>query len=359
MTTANRPRSYGAVGLAELVSQAELGSLVGALAEGLGAAVFALDVSGRRLAGSAAEGQLAQVWWREGDPAPPEGLTRRLDAAAENPATVPVGRAAVLLVAFVEDGEERAGAIVAGPVLTVAGDALAASPDLLDELAAEMEADPSAVSERIASEPAWTQERLRVGQAALLALARALSLLLRFGRDARRKQAELEALCEIGAAMTSTLDVDRVLEQVLDRAIEQTGARGGSVMLVSPSREYLTIAKARGLSDQIVQETKVPMGEGISGWVAQENKPRVMLRGVRDLLSRSPRAKAHMTSALSVPIRAHGRVIGVINVNDCTHAENFDESDLHILQMLSVPAGIALENARIHQALRAESQGAA
>lgn len=342
--------------LTDAVDQADVDALVECLSRGIGAPVALLDTAGRRIAVAGGQGRLGGLLCLEGDRAVSDAVRRCLDADTGNPASVPFGSAAVLLAAFLVDAEEHVAALIAGPVLTVEPDEVASSQDRLRELAAELGTDASVARERVPAEVAWDEARLADARANLSTAAHALSLLCRCGRALRRKDAELEAVYEVGIALMSSLDLNRVLEQILGRAIQQARARAGSVMLLDESRQYLTIARARGLSDEIVATARVPMGEGISGWVAQENKPRVMLKGVRDLLSRSRRPSEQMTSALSAPIRAGEHVIGVINVNDCQHAENFDEQDLRILQMLSVAAGVALENARVHATLQSESK---
>ena len=354
MAPTTGPASDAPLTLTDVVQQADLESLIESLSQATDAPITLVDSSGQRLAGAGGEGRLAELVWPCDGDTTPEHLAGRLGTTDPDPVSISLGTAAVLLAVGVREAGESCGSIVAGPLLTVAPADLAPSGASSDELAAELGVEATAVRNCRFMETRWDEDRLNATLASLKTMARAFSLLYRYGRDVRRKQAEMEALYEIGMSLTSTLEMDRVLEQVLDKAIEHAGARKGSVMLLNEARDYLMIAKARGLSDEIIAEARVPMGEGISGWVAQENKPRIMLRGVRDLLSRSKRPREQMTSALSVPIRAREHVIGVINVCDRIQADNFDEEDLRILQMLAAPAGIALDNARVHGLLRAQ-----
>lgn len=335
--------------LTDAVHPDDLELLIRSIHNAAGVPIVLLDRSYVRIAAAGLDGSLAEMVWTAEPTDIPDvvaGRIKELEGQQPQEWQVPLGAGATLLLSPVTDESQYLGVLAGGPVVERGRSDL--SGEEADALAAALGADTSAVRERLEASVAVDEADLERIGAILKGTALAISLLFRYGRDLRRRSAELDAIYEIGATLTGTLDLDRLIDQILDTAIAQVGARKGCVMLLSETRDYLTIAKARGLSEEIVAETKVPMGEGISGWVAQENKPRIMLKGVRDLLSRSPRPREEMTAALSVPIRARDHVIGVINVSDCIHADNFDEEDLRILQMLAVPAGVALDNARTY-----------
>ncbi len=336
--------------LTDAVQPGDLELLIRSIHNATGVPLVLLDRSYVRIAAAGLDGSLAEMVWPAEAADIPGIIAEHIKGLEEQQPQewqAPLGAGATLLLCPVTDEERYLGVLTAGPVVKKGQTDEFAEGDA-DTLATALGVDASAVRERLEASVTVDEADLERLGTLLKGTALATSLLFRYGRDLRRRTAELDAIYDIGATLTATLDLARLLDQVLETAIMQAGARKGSVMLLNETREYLTIAKARGLSEEIVAETKVPMGEGISGWVAQENKPRIMLKGVRDLLSRSPRPREEMTAALSVPIRARGHVIGVINVSDCTHADNFDEEDLRILQMLAVPAGVALDNARTY-----------
>ena len=82
----------------------------------------------------------------------------------------------------------------------------------------------------------------------------------------KRSREQLLALYEIGRAINSTLELEDVLDRILEMTLGLFQAEAGSIMLLQD--RVLTIAVARGLAAQIVAETRVPLGEGIAGWVA-------------------------------------------------------------------------------------------
>jgi len=169
----------------------------------------------------------------------------------------------------------------------------------------------------------------------------------RLYHDSQRRATELSALYSIGTAISTELERNPVLQKVLDHAIELLHARKGSVML--REEEDLHIEVASGLSEEIISSVRLRLGEGIAGKVAQEGRPRLLLKGVADTESRSQGREYH--SALCVPLIVRENVIGVINISDRRDDGNFTEKDLELLGMLANQAAIAIENARLHDEL--------
>lgn len=167
--------------------------------------------------------------------------------------------------------------------------------------------------------------------------------------DASRKASEMAALYSIGAAISTELERNPVLQRVLDHAIELLNARKGSIMLLDADSQELHIEVASGLSVEIISSVRLRLGEGIAGKVAQEASPRLLLKGVEDEESRSQGREHH--SALCVPLVVRDACIGVINISDRRDGGNFTENDLHLLGMLANQAAIAIENARLHDEL--------
>ncbi|MFP4497353.1 MAG: GAF domain-containing protein [Vulcanimicrobiota bacterium] len=170
------------------------------------------------------------------------------------------------------------------------------------------------------------------------------------------KVRELSALFELGKIMVSTLDRKEVLTKVLANAIRLLHAEDGSLMLLDQEREILEIEVAHGLPESVVKETRIPLGEGIAGKVALEGKPRLLKKGIKDAESKTDVKAVEIPSALSVPLRFHTKIIGVLNVKgkkayDPTSGDNFTKSDLDILTMLASQAAIAIENAELHKSL--------
>src|SRR5204863_6486105 len=132
----------------------------------------------------------------------------------------------------------------------------------------------------------------------------------------------------------SSLDPEEALQLILGEAVRLTRASSGSVALLNPTSNLLEIEAAHGLPRD-ARQLKLPVGQGITGWVAQRGQPA----RVGDVRS-DPRyvaLRVEVRSELAVPLEVRGRVRGVINV-DSDRENAFSESDQELLQALSIEA---------------------
>ncbi|MCX6356951.1 MAG: GAF domain-containing protein, partial [Candidatus Aureabacteria bacterium] len=169
---------------------------------------------------------------------------------------------------------------------------------------------------------------------------------------------ELLALSEVSKLIVSKVDLDTLLDQVLKSSLSITGARRGSVMLLDGHTKELTIRSARGLSPTIVRQTRIRLGEGVAGRVAREGKPLLISDINRDRrITRRSGARYQTPSFISVPLvslplKVHGCVVGVINLSDKKGAGAFTERDLCMVSVFAGQAAVAIENARLFDLLR-------
>jgi response regulator RpfG family c-di-GMP phosphodiesterase len=143
--------------------------------------------------------------------------------------------------------------------------------------------------------------------------------------------------------LSRIVDAEAVVNVALERALELSGARTGSVMLLDAETQRLRIAASKGLSRSVVEHTEVAEGEGIAGWVLASLQPVL----VEDLDQRGPRSRRHgVRSALSVPIADADGVLGVLNVGNHHYTARFTKSHSKALEALAGATAVALRNAR-------------
>jgi GAF domain-containing protein len=163
----------------------------------------------------------------------------------------------------------------------------------------------------------------------------------------RRAAARAEALAEVGIALSSILDVDALLREVMDRAQELLEAERSTLFIVDRERGELWSKVLRG---QKPHEIRLPLGTGLAGWVARTGRPVVVGDAYEDPRfdpSVDRRSGFRTRSLVAVPIRGRDeRVLGVIEVlNRRSGAFGHDEERL--LSAFASQAGVAIENARL------------
>ncbi|MDH5769208.1 MAG: GAF domain-containing protein, partial [Nitrospirota bacterium] len=109
-----------------------------------------------------------------------------------------------------------------------------------------------------------------------------------------------------------------------------------SIMLVDELTGELSIKGAKGLDDEVIKRTKIRIGDSIAGWVALEGKPLLIENIETDPRLRRRSITQYSTkSLLSLPLKIHDRVIGVLNLNNKKTAESFSTQDLYVASALS------------------------
>ncbi|MCL5104515.1 MAG: SpoIIE family protein phosphatase [Armatimonadetes bacterium] len=167
-------------------------------------------------------------------------------------------------------------------------------------------------------------------------------------RLADRKIQELSLVNRVSEAVSSTLDLEKLLDIALEQSMAAVGADAGSLMLVNDETNRLEIVASRGLASNFVRKTSQQVGSSIAGWVAEHGESALIADARRDVRFRMPFYRDSINSAASVPLKVKGAVIGVLNVNTVQPDRAFDERDLEILGTVANQMAVAIENARLY-----------
>ena len=172
----------------------------------------------------------------------------------------------------------------------------------------------------------------------------------------RKRNRELALLNRLGRELSATIDFHHLIEQLLNAAMATISADGASVWLWDDDQEDSLVCQAIFPLDQEHSPLglRLPGGEGIAGWVAQQGASAIVLNVGDDprFFSGSDAQTGFRTfSALAVPLRARDKVIGVLEIVNKRDGD-FDEDDRVLLETLAVSAATAIENARLVEALR-------
>lgn len=170
--------------------------------------------------------------------------------------------------------------------------------------------------------------------------------------EARRFGA-LVPLLEVSETLLSEVDIRRLYNLILEIVERETAADRVSVMLLDETERALSIEAALGLSEDVMGSARAEIGQGIAGWVVQQGQPLLLNDGA-DL---DPglcewMQREEVVSAVCVPLRVKGRVIGVLNASKMTPQSRFDRHDLELISVLASQVAIAIENSRIHEATK-------
>ena len=222
----------------------------------------------------------------------------------------------------------------------------------LQHLAKELEVELECLQKALAHHPAPIPLDVGRVQETLISLAELAAQTLQDQFQHAKNLSTLAGLYEVGSVISSTIQLEEVLKKVLDQAISLLEAENGSLMLLDEVSSELKMLVAQGLDERIVTSTRVTLGEGISGWVAQEGRPRLLSKGVKESDSRSRKSVAEMESAMCVPLKVKDRCVGVLNLSGKKDGNDFSEADLRVLTILASHAASAIDNAQLYSQVK-------
>ncbi|MBI4770407.1 MAG: response regulator [Chloroflexi bacterium] len=161
---------------------------------------------------------------------------------------------------------------------------------------------------------------------------------------------ELETLALVGRTATASLDLDQVLTTVVDAAVHLTHAEEGSLLLLDEKTGELTMRAARNFDDEFVRTFRLRSEDSLAGHVIRTGEPVLL----DDAAPQKIKTAYLVHSLLYVPLKVHGRTIGVLGVDNRRAGRGLTSHHRKLMLAMADYAAIAIENARLYS--RSESE---
>jgi signal transduction histidine kinase len=169
-----------------------------------------------------------------------------------------------------------------------------------------------------------------------------------------RETSALEAMSDAVLAIAAELSVEAVLQRLVDNARRLAGARYAALGVPDGEGAFDRFITS-GMSDELIAAMgPLPRTHGMLGAMLESDRPHRTGDIRRDPRFRGwwPRAHPRMRSFLGVPIVSRGGIIGAFYLTDKVGADDFDDEDQQLIEMLAAHAAIAIENARLYERSR-------
>jgi transcriptional regulator with GAF, ATPase, and Fis domain len=191
---------------------------------------------------------------------------------------------------------------------------------------------------------------------------RGLSALFHFGSRGDAQGSELRRLLEVNRALASELEPRRLYAKILDAAVELTGAER-AFLLVREGEADPEVAASRNLDHEEVRHAAAKVSRTVVKKVVESGASQLIESALEDttLGPSSSISEMRLVSILALPLRARGRVVGCLYLDNRFQKGKFSEEHRELMELFADQAAIAVENARLHaqtEAARAELETA-
>jgi len=174
--------------------------------------------------------------------------------------------------------------------------------------------------------------------------------------QSRRRALRLEASAQVARAITSVLDPEALLSQIVDLIADRMGFYHVGIFLLDETRQYAVLRAANSAGGQrmLARGHRLQVGkQGVVGYVVGIGRPRVALDVGEDAVHFDSPDLPLTRSEMALPLVARGQVIGALDVQSL-ESEAFDNEDVAVLGTLADQIAVVLDNARLFE----ESQSA-
>jgi phosphoserine phosphatase len=166
--------------------------------------------------------------------------------------------------------------------------------------------------------------------------------------DPEQDRQSIEILLESIAEVTSNIDLDRLLQDIVARSVEVSQAERG-ILLLGSQPDNMEVRTARDNKGTHIATDVDYSRSVVKRSVTERRAGQYQVQSSQEALELGQSVfDLKLRTVMCAPLEAQGRLIGVIYVDSKAARREFSPRDLALFEALSSQLAIALENARLH-----------
>ena len=165
----------------------------------------------------------------------------------------------------------------------------------------------------------------------------------------------IQTILGVGRLLTSSLDREQLLDQILQWIETELQVEAASVLLLDERHRHLRFEAASGEKAEEIKDFTVQLGQGIAGIVADTGEPLIVNDARHDPRQAQDISQAidfPARSVLCVPMTRHGETVGVVEAINKQGEALFTPDDAALLTVIAQEAALFLENAHLYAQLQ-------
>uniref|UniRef100_A0A7C4XL39 GAF domain-containing protein n=1 Tax=candidate division WOR-3 bacterium TaxID=2052148 RepID=A0A7C4XL39_UNCW3 len=163
---------------------------------------------------------------------------------------------------------------------------------------------------------------------------------------------QLEVLFEMASSLSSTLELSKILDIIIESAKNLLRAEASSLLLLDETTNELYFASVTGEVSQRLKNLTVPLDKGIAGACVREGKVKVVndTAKERDFYPQIDKSTGFVTrSIIAAPLTISDKTIGVIEVINKCGNETWTDEDKDLLVLIAYQSAQVIQKAQFHQ----------
>ena len=164
----------------------------------------------------------------------------------------------------------------------------------------------------------------------------------------RRAVEELSILNEVASAVSSTYNLNEVVDLIVEKCVKHLRVEQGAVLLFETQEENAALRTMVRRAHTDHHGLPFRLGDQLTGYMLRRQEPLLINDLRADGRFRLPAEAESVRSLLCVPLRLQGQLIGVIAVFNKRAGEPFTESDRRLLTIIAAQSAQVIENARLY-----------
>ena len=171
-------------------------------------------------------------------------------------------------------------------------------------------------------------------------------------RQLQRRAQQLQRGAAVSQTASTYLNLEDLLRDTVYMVRDQFGFYFVAIYLLDESESILLLREATGAIGEEMKTRRYQVdmaSKSIVGWVAAHQEARIARDVFEDPVFFNEPLLRETRSELALPLQAHGRILGVLDVQS-RQSEAFLEDDMAILQIMTNQVAISIDNARLFAA---------
>jgi signal transduction histidine kinase len=164
-------------------------------------------------------------------------------------------------------------------------------------------------------------------------------------------------LTQVSAALSTSLDLDRTLKEILERMNALVAFDAATIFLLDDARRELHVKAALGVPVALKEVKSFQVGEGVVGWVVRHGATALIQDSSKDARYKVTGAERRAKTVLAAPLRAQDNLLGALVLVRAAK-EPFGPEHQRLVEAIASQAAVAIDHARLFETERASRRRA-